>query len=144
MHAETPAPSNFGRALMTLSAVMYGVVPLVVDLTQTHILNPDWPPHARLHMAWLLGSHGAIAALAIYLIWFAARNVRNAIHLAGALSVCVLGGFFVSAATMKMYGGSLTDPGGVPPFHGVDGNLIAFSVALLLSLAGWALAVRRS
>jgi hypothetical protein len=50
-------------------------------------------------------------------------------------------GLYASAATTSLYGGALGDKGGVPPVMGVvDANLLGFSVAAVLLLAGWILA----
>ncbi len=127
---------------MTVSLFMYGVVPPFVDLTPTHLLNPDWPPHARLHMLWLLMTNGLVGLVAFYLLWLERGRTASQVQLAGILGVCVLGGFFTSAAAMPLYGGSLTDPGGVSPVNGVDGNLVAFGLALGLLLTGWIVALR--
>ena len=131
-----------GRVLMTISVLMYGAVPPFVDITQTHLLNPEWPPHARLHMSWLLMTNGSIGLLCLCLLWMSGDRASSRIGLAGILGTCVLGGFFVSAATMPFYGGSLTDPGGVVPVNGVDGNLVAFGLAFVLLVLGWMLALR--
>jgi hypothetical protein len=57
----------------------------------------------------------------------------------GALPGCIaLGGFFVAALTRQLYGGALSEPEGVPPVAGMDANLVAFTPALLIQLAGLA------
>ena len=128
-----------GRILMTLATLIYGVIPPIVDLGHTHVLHPDWTPHARMHMVWLLATMTSIAVLALYFIW---RHPDRAfgIRMGGILGLCTLGGFFVSAATVSLYGGSLSDKGGVPDIAGViDANLLGFGLGAAMLLIGWAL-----
>lgn len=131
-----------GRIIMTLATLMYGVIPPLVDLTETHVFHPDWMPHARMHMVWLLCTNTAIALVALYFLWLHKSSLAVGVHLAGVLGLCVYGGFMLSAFTTPLYGGSMSDNGGVPPVLGVDANILAFSFALLLLLVGWLLAGR--
>ena len=50
------------RVLVTFPVAFVGLVPIVVDLSATHALNPDWPPHARLHLVWLVSTNALIVA----------------------------------------------------------------------------------
>jgi hypothetical protein len=132
-----------GRILMTLATLIYGVIPPIVDLGATHVFHPDWTPHARMHMVWLLGTMSSIAVLALYFLWAHVER-RMGIRMAGILGLCCLGGFFLSAATTPMYGGALNDVGGVPDVAGlVDANLLGFGIAALLLLVGWVMAYRQ-
>lgn len=129
-----------GRILMTLATLIYGVVPPIVDLGSTHVLHPDWTPHARMHMVWLLATMSSISILALYFLWRHADRSFG-ILMGGLLGTCALGGFFVSAATAPLYGGSLSDKGGVPDVAGfIDANLLGFGIAIAMLLAGWFLA----
>lgn len=38
-----------GRALLSLSALGQILGPFLADFNETHVLNPNWPPHARFH-----------------------------------------------------------------------------------------------
>ena len=145
-----------GRCLMSVATLMYGVVPLVVDLTETHVFHPDWPGHARFHMVWLLVQLAGTASLALGLMWYrpvqaapfasAADTAEAAlwrVRLAGALGLIALGSFYTSAITAGLYGGALADADGVPPVWGLDANLVSFSAALVLLLVGLWLAHQR-
>ncbi len=129
-----------GRVLMSTATLIYGIIPLLVDLTATHVFHPAWTPHARMHMVWLLGTQSAIALVALHALWWQRRDRAGGVRLAGLLGVCVYGGFMLSAGTLALYGGALSDVGGVPPVMGMDANILGFSVALLMLLAGWFLA----
>jgi len=129
-----------GRILMTVATLIYGIVPPFVDLTETHVFHPDWTPHSRMHMVWLLGTNSSLAVIALFFLWLYKEDRAFGIRLAGALGLCVYGGFMLSAATTSLYGGSLSDKGGVPPILGMDANIFGFSLGLLVLIVGWALA----
>ena len=133
-----------GRVLMTLATLIYGVLPPFVDLTDTHVFHPEWTPHSRLHMVWLLGTNSAIALLALYFLWLHKPNSAFGVRLSGILGLCVFGGFWLSATSISFYGGALSDKGGVPPILGMDANILIFSLALFILLVGWFLARQRS
>ena len=120
------------KLLLTLGILMYGVAPLVADLNDSHLFHPSWTPHSRLHMAWLLATNTSIACLAFYLLW-----IRKDVLSAGVLSICVLGGFWIAAVTSGLYGGALTDVGGIDSkIMGIDGNAFGFGLALLCVVSG--------
>ncbi|MBL8020304.1 MAG: hypothetical protein JNM27_11610 [Leptospirales bacterium] len=135
--------SRIGRILMTVATLVYGVIPPIVDLTETHVFHPDWTPHSRMHMVWLLVTNSSLAAIALYLLWRSGID-RARVRMAGILGLCVYGGFMISAATVPFYGGALSDGGGVPPVFGVDANIVTFTLGLLVLLLGWRLTHDRS
>ena len=126
-----------GRILMTMAVLPASAMPLLVDLGESHVLNPSWPPHARVHEVWLLSTGAGVGLVALWLIW-----VQPQLLLAAALTICILGGFMVAAATAPLYGGVLVDPATahlIPnndQVLGVPANLFAFSLALLILLTG--------
>jgi Family of unknown function (DUF6640) len=120
------------KLLITLAILSYGAVPLIADLNPTHLFHPDWTPHARLHAAWLLASCSAIALVALYVTW-----IKEQVQLGGVLSICVLGGFWIAALSRGLYGGSLTDTGGVEvTVLGFEANSFAFTVTFMMAVAG--------
>lgn len=136
--------SRIGRILMTLSALGYAVAPVIVDLfTDTHVFNPGWVPHARLHTVWLIALMTGVGALALALLWRGGADDRLELHVSGGLSALVYGAFFTAALTASAYGGSLADQGGVEPGpFGLDANLFAFSVWSAVLAIGWTLEAR--
>ncbi|MDE0885380.1 MAG: hypothetical protein OSB70_07585 [Myxococcota bacterium] len=122
------------RLLVTLPALFLAIVPPLVDLNETHLLNPAWTGHARLHTAWLLSSNSMISLLSLWILWRGAwAGTREAILLATALVGSILAGFFVAAASHPLYGGAFADAGGVPPIlGGLDANIVIFSALSLL------------
>ncbi|MFT4520783.1 MAG: hypothetical protein ACI9JM_003191 [Halioglobus sp.] len=127
------------KILITLATLLYAVAPLIADLNDSHVLHPEWPPHARVHMVWLLAVNHLVAWVALYLLW-----VRSEVVLAAVLGLCVYGGFWISALTRNSYGGAYTDEGGVDiTIMGFDANAFTFSVALAVLLLGLFLHLRK-
>ena len=137
MTIKLEGPLSISRVLITIATLVYGVIPVLVDISETHAFHPDWPPHARFHMVWLLGTNSALAVLALYLMWMSRMDGAIRVQLAGLIGFCVYGGFIISTVTRKFYGGALVDPvGGVPPIMGMDANLLIFLPMLGLALLG--------
>lgn len=137
MTAQITGSLGLSRILITIATFVYGFVPWLVDLTETHVFHPDWTPHARFHMVWLISTNCALAIAALLVMWISRFDAIIHIRAAGVIGLCVLGGFFLSAITKNLYGGSLVDPnGGVPPIMGLDANLVVFAPMLVLVLAG--------
>ena len=130
-------PRPVGRILMTVSVLLASALPILVDISESHVFNPVWPPHARVHEVWLLSTGAGVGAVALGLIW-----IRPQLVLAAVLTACILGGFLVAAATAPFYGGVLVDPATahLMPNHdrvfGFPANLFAFLLALIILLLG--------
>ncbi|NND66673.1 MAG: hypothetical protein HKN19_03705 [Halioglobus sp.] len=127
---------------MTIAIAIYTFIPPLADLaTDTHVFHPGWLPHARMHTVWMLGMASGIGLVSLTLLWKRRLEPTLGGTLAGVLSLVVYGAFFLSAATLPLYSGALSDmEGGIGkgPF-GFDANLFTFSVGLLVLLAGWML-----
>jgi hypothetical protein len=137
MTTKLEGPLSISRVLITIATLVYGVIPLLVDISETHAFHPDWPPHARFHMVWLLGTNSTLAVLALYLMWISKIEGAVRARIAGLIGLCVYGGFIISTVTRKLYGGALVDSvGGVPPVMGMDANLLVFLPMLGLVLLG--------
>ena len=128
------SPIKIARILVTIPAVFLAIVPPIVDLTETHVLNPLWIGHARFHTVWLLATNSLVSLAALGVLWWpSALSFRHAVLFGADLVCTVLSGFFVAAATQFAYDGSLTDPNGVAVAFGpVDANLATFSILFCL------------
>ena len=83
---------KLARLLVTGPALFLAVVPPLVDFNSTHVTNPLWTGHARLHTVWLLTTNSIIAVLALGLMW---RELKVSSIRAGAiLTAAPLAGFF--------------------------------------------------
>lgn len=137
-----------GRVLMSVAIAMATFIPLLVDLSPTHVYNAAWPAHARLHEVWLLATGAMLGLMALYLTWFYRNNRALGIAMASVLMSCVLGGFFVATVTAPFYGGILIDPATAHMMPnqdmamGIPLNLFVFGVAFILLMIGTVIARR--
>ena len=76
------------------------MLPVLVDVNTSHLLNPDWDSHARVHEAWRLSTNFLVFSLAIFLLWSKNKEI-----LGGLLSLCIHFGFVLGASLMPLYGG---------------------------------------
>ena len=138
--------SRLASALLLVAAAIYGIIPPIADLSDTHAFHPAWPPHARFHMIWLLGTNSTLAAIVAWLVLARDNGQRETrLRFASLLGIAALGGFFVATFTQSAYGGALHDPtGGFSPIFGVDGNLLAFGPAMVIQLVAVWLAHHRA
>jgi hypothetical protein len=120
------------KYLTSIALICAGLGPLLIDVGITHLLNPDWDAHARVHEVWRLSSHSFIAFLGLYLIWIMQKEL-----LAALLSLCLLLGFWVSVFLMPFYDG-LAVGQGVDELEsfGVPLNIISFAVVSIIQIAG--------
>jgi len=129
-----PMRLKIAAALLTVTAAVYGIIPLIVDLSPTHVLHPSWTPHARFHMVWQLSVDTMLAALVLILVWWPSAQRAQRMRIAAVLGTIALGGFVVASVTRGLYGGDFTEPGGVPPVAGIDANLVAFTPTIALQV----------
>lgn len=124
------------RILLTLAAIQWGLIPLMVDLTETHVFKPDWPPHARLHAVWLLATGATLAIYAVALLWTSGTDKAHRLRHASVIGCIVLTGFFIAALTTDIYGGAFTELAEPDTVFGINTNIFAFSAAAVLQLIG--------
>lgn len=88
------------RAAISFSALIFVLLIPFLEISSTHVYDPEWPGHARLHEVWQLLVHGAISILACRLVW---KNQSLGLWLALILTVS----FLVAWLSQSMYGGSM-------------------------------------
>ena len=116
----------------SIALICAGLGPLSIDVGITHLLNPDWDAHARVHEVWRLSTNSFIAFIGLYLIWIMQKEL-----LAALLSLCLLLGFWVSVFLMPFYDGLAVGQGvdELAPF-GVPINIISFAVLSIIQIVG--------
>ena len=116
------------KYITSLCLIVGGIVPIIVDIGPSHLLNPNWDAHARVHEVWRLSTNFLIFSLGIYLLWMKKNEVLSAI-----LSLCIHLGFVFSAATMSLYGGAATGEGvPEPSITGIPVNVFLFSAMFVI------------
>ena len=76
-----------GAWLLGIAAWASIVVPIAVDWNSSHLFNPDWPPHAKLHDAMSFLMSMGLGAGALYLMHTRARRGVGDIWAAGILAI---------------------------------------------------------
>ena len=125
------------RIMLTICAMEF-FGPWVKDYSESHLFNPDWVGHARVHMMWLLGFFLFSGIANMYLIWFVRPLRQIHLYVSFAWLAANLLGFWVAIAMVPVYDGVIV----VPEHHimilGVEENIFVFSVlsAILLGAFG--------
>ena len=116
------------KYITTLCLLCGGVLPILVDVNTSHLLNPDWDSHARVHEAWRLSTNFLVFALAMFLLWQKGNEI-----LAGMLSLCIHFGFVIGASLMPFYGGEPVGAGiPEPDILMIPLNVFVFTSMFLL------------
>ncbi len=126
------------RVLLTVIAAIQGVATVLIDINQTHATNPIWPGHSRFHVVWQSLNQFLCAIIEVLVVWWPGAYVQERFYLAAILTAIPSLGFVFAQAFRKAYGGTLSDPNGIPPFRfrvsgrciEVDGNAAAVYCAL--------------
>ncbi|MEB8336849.1 DUF6640 family protein [Streptomyces endophyticus] len=58
-----------GRALLTLTSLSTMCGAYIADWNDTHIHNPNWPPHAKFHNAQTMSTGAALGAIGLWAVW---------------------------------------------------------------------------
>lgn len=122
------------RILMTV-CVMEFFGPWGRDFSESHLFNPEWAGHARVHMMWLLGYFLFSGIGTFSLVWLF-RPLRLA-HLYAAfmwLGANFLG-FWLAVAMVPVYDGLVVVPGMHVFILGIEENVFVFSVLSIIYLS---------
>lgn len=77
-----------GRALLTVTSLTTMCGCYLADWNETHIHNPDWPPHAKFHNAQTMSFGAALGAVGLWALWGHRRGGEHGLRLAtGAASL---------------------------------------------------------
>ena len=120
------------KYLTTICLLLGTILPLIVDTGHTHLLNPDWDAHSRVHEVWRLSTNIFIAGIGLYLLWFSNYSLLTAL-----LSMCIVLGFFSAIFTMSLYGGVPIGEGiDEPNPFGIPANIFVFlTIAIIQSVS---------
>jgi len=117
------------KLIITLGALLYGLGVPLLEINPTHVFNPNWEAHARLHEVWQLVTNSALALLSLWLAWG-----RNNIRLPSILAMLVTGGFLFAYLVREGYGGSMVlSDGSEKLLFGLNLGAFAFGIVFLLS-----------
>lgn len=116
------------RHAVTLSVLLSAIVVPILEVNETHVFNPDWTPHVRIHEVWQLLTNTSIGVLYLWLTW-----VKKEVRLAAILCLLVMGGFLGAFALKDLYGGSMKFlDGSEKTLLGINIGVFGFGMAFLL------------
>lgn len=128
------------KLVVTGYAAVFLVLIPFLEISDTHLLNQEWPGHARLHEAWQLLANGMLAATALILVWRKGRAFP-ALLLGLPLSVP----FLIAWAFQHTYGGSMLHTDGTQiAVYGVNAAVPIMAALLLASLVAILIEWRRA
>ena len=133
---------TFARLALSAFCCVQGIAQLAIDLKQTHASNPDWTGHARFHVVWQSVSVALLSFAGLYLLWANVLPQAASFCLVIVLECLSPIGFIVALLTRKMYGGTLSDPSGIPPARfNLYGKAYWIDMNLAAVLMGFAAAI---
>jgi len=121
----------FQKIIIVFSVFLYAAVVPYLEINTTHVFNPDWTPHARIHEVWQLITNSSIGALALWLVWSQGRIILSSV-----LSLIVTGGFLVAYSLQNTYGGSMKYlDGSEKTLFGLNIGVVGFGLVAILLIA---------
>lgn len=123
------------KIAITFSVLLYAVVVPFLEINETHVWNPDWTPHVRIHEVWQLITNSSIGLLCLWLVWY-----KKETQLSTLLSLMVMGGFLVAFLLKDGYGGSMKYlDGSEKTILGINIGVLGFGIASLFLILSHAL-----
>jgi len=116
------------RVLLTIVILLYAAGVPWLEVNDSHVFNPDWVAHARLHEVWQLVTNSALGLLSLWLVWGRGQRRWPAL-----VALLITGSFFVAYLLRDSYGGSmLHSDGSERLLLGINIGVLGFGVAMLL------------
>jgi len=118
------------KTIITFSIVLYAIAVPFLEINNTHVFNPDWTPHVRIHEVWQLITNTGIGLLCLWLVW-----IKKETKISALLSLLVTGGFLLAFSLKELYGGSMKYlDGSEKTLFGINIGVLGFGAAFLLLL----------
>ncbi len=115
------------KALLTLGILTYGLLVPVLEISSTHVFNPNWPAHALLHEVWQLITNSMLGLYCLWLIW-----MKEKVVLPSLLGMLVTGGFLVAYLLKGLYGGSMVHTDGSEiSLLGINAGVMVFGLVFI-------------
>jgi hypothetical protein len=138
------------RVALSSLCTIQAIATVGIDFNRTHATNPLWIGHARFHLVWQGSTVVFLSALELVLVWSSGPDATLGFYLAALLAALSPMGFLTAFVSRKLFGGTLSDPNGIPAarlhlfgaVRSIDMNLAAV-LGALVSLSA-ILAVYRS
>lgn len=127
------------KVLVTVGVLAFGLLVPILEINNSHVFNPEWAPHARLHEVWQLATNTPLAVFCLWLVWG-----KNNIRLPSVLTLFITGGFLFAYAIRSVYGGSMVlSDGSEKVWMGMNLGVVVFGLVVILSVLAMALDSRK-
>jgi hypothetical protein len=108
-----------------------------MDLNRTHAAHPRWLGHARFHVVWQTLTVAVLAIVEACLLWMPGPFVSERFYVVAVLASAPMIGFFGALMSRRIYGGTLSDPGGIPPVRvNFSGREVQLDMNVVAEIAG--------
>lgn len=124
------------RFFILTSSIVFGLVVPILEISTSHVFNPDWPGHARMHDVWQLGSNILFSIFAVWLL-----VAKKDVLLASVINFFVVAPFTVAYIIRGAYGGDMLYADGTELL--IAGVNPVFGISAFLTL-GLGLTIYRS
>jgi hypothetical protein len=134
--------ASLGLILLTIEPIFIGVGSFVADfMTDTHIHNPRWPPHAKFHSGQCISFGFALGLAGLYYIWRTPSLPTAAAKIESLFTAALMGSMFcVTGLSAILYPGSLA----VDPEFGTGfPQKWIFGIPLVINWVGYLVEKRR-
>ena len=116
------------KAAITFTVLLYAVAVPFLEINDTHVFNPDWTPHAKIHEVWQLITNSSIGIFCLWMVW-----VKKEFKTSILLSMLVTGGFLLAYILQDLYEGSMKYlDGSEKTILGVNIGVVGFGLAFIL------------
>lgn len=61
--------AKIGKGLLTTVGLFTAIAPYLADWNETHIYNPNWPPHAKFHNGQTLAMGSLLGLGTLFFVW---------------------------------------------------------------------------
>lgn len=126
------------KITLTLNTLIYIILLPFLEISPTHVFNPDWTGHARLHEVWQLATHFGLSIFSLFLIWRYQR-LMSALF----IQLMLNGGFLTAYALQSLYDGTMRHSNGSELLIGGVNPAMAVMAGMSLALVPMALKARK-
>jgi hypothetical protein len=90
------------KLIITFCIALYLLGVPLWQFNETHIFDPNWTSHLRMHESWLLLTNTAVGLFCLWWLW-----IRKEVILSALFSMIVTGSFLLAFSMQGLDGGSI-------------------------------------
>lgn len=121
------------QILLTLGCLEF-FGPMIKDTGVSHLMNPEWVGHARIHLGWMLGFMFFSGLANLYFIWLRKPKKKDNLTVTAIWQGVHLAGFWSALIFAPMYQGQLVDHRYHTHILGIEENAFTFGVLTIVLL----------